>query len=293
MDGQWRAHAQCARVVPETWVDEVEEPLPPNAIEIETVLSEPVEDPMQVDVEAKPRTRKVQYVFGVDAIVRDRWLLRCQLCTTPRNKAHGAPVQCAKGKCPRAFHVSCARRAAGLDKELWDVQQDEEPVASTSKLSAEGESGEEATGDRDVATSGVGYNLLGELEKEVIMVVGGDDGTSSSGHNVVSTIRKEHVEVFCAAHNDVAKADAKRRTDGARRARLVPGARVRVRCAAGVYEVTLAGVKDEDNSVEVFWDNLCLGSASRSSLAVWCGRRKLRRAKRSGMLYQHRPPTTR
>ncbi|KAG8731860.1 hypothetical protein FRC11_001925 [Ceratobasidium sp. 423] len=38
-----------------------------------------------------------KYVCGVEKIVKDRWTL------------HGAKIQCAKGRCSKAFHVGCAR----------------------------------------------------------------------------------------------------------------------------------------------------------------------------------------
>jgi hypothetical protein len=49
-DGKWMAHEQCANVIPETWVDEVE-----------------------VENEGERKLEKM--VFGVDAIVKDRWNL--------------------------------------------------------------------------------------------------------------------------------------------------------------------------------------------------------------------------
>lgn len=93
--GGWMAHEQCAKIVPETWVDE----------------------------DANGR----RFVFGVDGIVKDRWNLvsfrnalslnvslilrsqKCFTCVKVRARAHGAPIQCTKGKCPKAFHVSCAQ----------------------------------------------------------------------------------------------------------------------------------------------------------------------------------------
>ena len=51
------AHLECASVVPETWVDEVE-----------------VGDPDEHGVRAKE-----QVVFGVDGIVKDRWNLVSQI----------------------------------------------------------------------------------------------------------------------------------------------------------------------------------------------------------------------
>ena len=53
--GMWMAHEECARVVPETWVDEL-------------------------NVGMDPHTRaplKEKVVFGVDCIVKDRWNLVC------------------------------------------------------------------------------------------------------------------------------------------------------------------------------------------------------------------------
>lgn len=40
---------------------------------------------------------------------------------------HGAPIQCTRGKCPKAFHVSCAREGAEhgiVYKELGEVEKD-------------------------------------------------------------------------------------------------------------------------------------------------------------------------
>lgn len=129
---------------------------------------------------------------------------KCVLCEGPRIRMHGAPVQCAKGKCPRAFHVSCAR----------------------------------------TSTSGTLYHFIGELEKEVVL---------QDANTTVSTIKKDQVEVFCTAHNDMAKKDRKKKSDEERRALLVPGGRIRVRAATGVYEVSLLRVMDEEGAIEVLW----------------------------------------
>ena len=55
--GMWMAHRECADIVPETWVDEV--------------------DVRDATGNNEKRTEKV--VYGVDGIVKDRWNLVCIL----------------------------------------------------------------------------------------------------------------------------------------------------------------------------------------------------------------------
>lgn len=177
------AHEECAKVVPETWVDEVE---------------------TEMTMEKR--------VFGVDAIVRDRWNLvcsntakhlhtrladrrvqKCAACTKARQKAHGAPIQCTKGKCAKSFHVGCARNGG---------------------------------------TSGIVFSILREVEKEVILVYpnppppahpvpaldGALDPALSQSQmqsdailpspaevepQVLKSIKKYDVHVLCLQHNPV------------------------------------------------------------------------------------------
>lgn len=49
----WMAHEECANVIPETWVDEIEVPV----------------------ADGSGYVNRVKVVFGVDAIVKDRWNL--------------------------------------------------------------------------------------------------------------------------------------------------------------------------------------------------------------------------
>ncbi|KAJ3106405.1 hypothetical protein HDU97_006390 [Phlyctochytrium planicorne] len=52
-----------------------------------------------------------EIVTGVDLIPKDRWALKCHFCkniTKKRARDLGACIQCFKGKCVRAYHVSCA-----------------------------------------------------------------------------------------------------------------------------------------------------------------------------------------
>ena len=70
----YQAHKLCACFLPETWV----------------------------------ATEPVSHVEGADAIDKSRWSLKCQVCTAPSDRMYGAKIQCTKGRCPRAVHVSCA-----------------------------------------------------------------------------------------------------------------------------------------------------------------------------------------
>ncbi|KAL1719877.1 JmjC domain, hydroxylase-domain-containing protein [Schizophyllum commune] len=198
----WRAHELCARIVPETWVDEVDEGL----------------------------GFREKVVFGVDAIEKARWQLKCTACVRTRAKAHGAPVQCTKGKCSKAFHISCAR-----------------------------EGGE----------AGISFRVLDEVEKQVVLVdayaAGGGgamdvDGQGQQGADegtVIKTIRKTEVEVLCSQHNPTVAASKKAAKQTRIRDQLralPPLSRIKLRVSSGVFEVTLVRVLEEACAVEVIWD---------------------------------------
>ncbi|KAJ3999361.1 jumonji superfamily protein [Lentinula boryana] len=208
----WMAHEQCANIVPETWVDEVE-----------NVPGE-----------------KEKMVFGVDGVVKDRWNLKCSACTRVRPKAHGAPIQCTKGKCLKAFHVSCARE--GKDNNIM-------------------------------------FNVLREVEKEVVLVetdgansnhvpllmqVDGPSAAPSTDidndlerSNVIKVIKKSEVQVLCPQHNPAVAAARKASKQDRIKTDLLalpPMSRIKLRVSAGVFEVSLVRVLEEAGSVEVLWD---------------------------------------
>ncbi|KAF8137819.1 hypothetical protein K438DRAFT_1738342 [Mycena galopus ATCC 62051] len=197
--GVWMAHESCALVLPETWVDEID---------------------------------GERVVFGVDGIVRPRWSLKCSACTRARPKAHGALIQCAKGKCPKAFHISCAKNGARNG-------------------------------------TGIAYTVIRDVEKEVVLlepvsgtsVATNADPTAPLGEEpnlrVLKVIRKTEVEALCSQHNPVIVAE--RRANKAEGLRtdilaLPPLSRIKIRVSAGVFEVTLVRVHEDRRSVEVLWD---------------------------------------
>ncbi|THU98588.1 JmjC-domain-containing protein [Dendrothele bispora CBS 962.96] len=193
----WMAHEECANVVPETWVDEVDE------------------------------DRKEKVVFGVDGIVKDRWNLKCSACTKNRPKAHGAPIQCTKGKCPKAFHVSCARD--NKDSILFEIIREVEKEVVL----------------LDVAPSVVHTNGLPQ------------DSDAMEVDDVLKIIKKLEVEVLCAQHNPrIAAAKKASKQDKIKNELLAlpPMSRIKIRVSAGVFEVSLIRVIEENSSVEVLWD---------------------------------------
>ncbi|CAE6447318.1 unnamed protein product [Rhizoctonia solani] len=93
-----RVHEWCAEAVPETWI-------------------------------ALIGGRK--YVCGVETVVKDRWTLKCSLCTKSTSKLHGAKIQCGKGRCSKAFHVSCAKDSPDVEYTVGAAEESKEPSEGT------------------------------------------------------------------------------------------------------------------------------------------------------------------
>ncbi|KAL0569180.1 hypothetical protein V5O48_012788 [Marasmius crinis-equi] len=181
-DWVWMAHRDCARIVPETWVDEIKE-------------------------------TKEEVVFGVEGIIKDRWSLKCAACTKARPKAHGAPIQCTRGKCVKAFHISCARDVQDNNVVFNIVKEAEkedvlvnsaDTSASTepavSYVQGLGSSQDQMQVDSQVthpASSGNG------------MVVDGENQDPTSDTDVLKVIKKYEVQLLCPQHNPAVAARKK------------------------------------------------------------------------------------
>ncbi|KAH9916071.1 uncharacterized protein B0H18DRAFT_1039143 [Fomitopsis serialis] len=233
-EGVWMAHEVCANIVPETWVDEVE-----------------VGEARLDGSRAKERV-----VFGVDAIVKDRWNLKCSACTKTRYKAHGAPIQCTKGKCPKAFHVSCARNGGENNivyKELREVEK--EVVLLDPRRQPDGfQVPMDASG---ISIAGAEQVLPVPIDPSLQMATTFTAPSGQSEPRVLKLVKKTEVQVLCPQHNP-AVAEAKRavKQDKIRNDLLAlsPMSRIKLRVSAGVFEVSLVRVMEESCSVEVLWD---------------------------------------
>ncbi|OCB91045.1 JmjC-domain-containing protein [Sanghuangporus baumii] len=244
----WRAHEKCALLVPETWVDE----------------------------ETNEEGEMEKVVFGVDGIVKGRWALKCSLCQNPRARTHGAKIQCTKGKCPKAFHISCARDGGqGNRVQLSELREVEKEVVLNDvppPIEAPSLSGDEsvAVSSNDMTIdTGTADASLAPTALPVVSSQVAKEATPEL--NVVKTIKKIEYELLCPQHNPVVA--AARRASKVDRVRnellaLPAMSRVKLRVSSGVFEVSLLAVNEERGTIEVIWDHGIKREFKWSSL-VW------------------------
>jgi hypothetical protein len=113
---------------------------------------------------------------------------RCSACTTFEHKAHGAPIQCAKGKCSKALHVTCAEQGKA-NASFRVVQIQETEVLINVDVAATLPTGSTSESRHEVDPASL-ISVNGAME---------DGGT----HRVLKTIQKYVVEALCGLHNPV------------------------------------------------------------------------------------------
>ncbi|TEB18763.1 hypothetical protein FA13DRAFT_1745280 [Coprinellus micaceus] len=205
----WSAHELCASVIPETWVDDFD----------------------------RGDGTKTRMVFGVGAIVKDRWNLKCSACVRSRPKRHGAPVQCTKGKCPKAFHVGCAQNTQAHSTTFTVVREVEKEVVIL-----------ESTHPTTVDPSAMQVEGPSQPPRHVV---------PASQERVLKVIRKLEVQILCAQHNPTVAALKKASKQEKIKQDLLalpPLSRIKIRVSSGVFEVSLIRVIEETSSVRVVWD---------------------------------------
>ncbi|KAJ3066106.1 hypothetical protein HDU98_010586, partial [Podochytrium sp. JEL0797] len=153
--GTW-AHKRCAEFIPET--------------EIANVVVGGVWTDREV-------------VVGVDKVPKDRWALKCQFCKThvsPTSKKYapykavGASIQCYKGKCVRAYHVSCAdTNGIYMTPDfMCFCPQHAKPILEAASVAGNAGVGGEQAGPGVVVEAGVGVPALAAVEQDI----GGEAG---------------------------------------------------------------------------------------------------------------------
>lgn len=134
---------------------------------------------------------------------------KCTACTKPRNKAHGAPIQCTKGKCPKAFHVSCARD--GMDNGIiYEVLREvEKEVVLTDPQEATADTLPEAAPSSAVVEPFDNFYampvpmIVDELQPFELSISPATGPAGTPGPRVLKVVRKSEVQVLCPQHNPV------------------------------------------------------------------------------------------
>ncbi|KAI1789319.1 hypothetical protein LXA43DRAFT_1021605 [Ganoderma leucocontextum] len=259
--GPCMAHEECAAVLPETWVDEIERESEVGALG-----------------ENASGTEKV--VFGVDGVSKDRWNLKCTACTKLKNRAHGAKIQCISPRCLKAFHVSCARdgHANGIvytvlrevEKEVILVDNEPPRRQPTPPPPPPGPGILILHPDcqpRVPAPTGPSGITAGDPPMDVDLVPASSARepvqTASAQSKdppepqVIKTIRKIEVELLCHQHNPATLAKKKEANEKRIRDRVMgipEGSLIKLRITNGIFEVQLLRIIEERRTVEVLWD---------------------------------------
>ncbi|KAF8580335.1 hypothetical protein K439DRAFT_1619873 [Ramaria rubella] len=190
---------------------------------------------------------------GRDETVKDCSILKCSACS---RQAHGAPIQCTKGKCSKAFHVGCAAWGGEwcgvleeVEKEvvLVDEVQAAPPVPAPASASLPRLMMTTTTNAMDVDAYQVSLPPLPSASAVLPSQASTLDAppptaVPPTGLRVIKTIKKDVVEVLCSQHHLViiaqkkANKNEKVRTD---LAALSEMSRIRIRNSSGLFEQPL------------------------------------------------------
>ncbi|GAA5822529.1 hypothetical protein JCM3770_003566 [Rhodotorula araucariae] len=177
-----------------------------------------------------------EIVRGFAKIEKARWKLKCQLCA----EAHGTKVQCTKGKCTKAFHVTCALRDdAGIHMDAT-IPDGEGTGGAISILEQT-----RATTPPPLAPPPVEPVQSQRQQQQAPM-------PPMSPSKVVPDNDQIHLTVLCRTHNpDWQRRETERKAAELREKvdALTVGDRIRVRTNGGVYDVQFEGTNIAEESV--------------------------------------------
>ncbi|KAJ9094497.1 hypothetical protein QFC21_006037 [Naganishia friedmannii] len=209
------AHVACARCIPELSIGTIEED--------------------QAEDQAYIKKRAV--VMGTEEITKERWSLKCSTCTDPNKAKMGAKIQCVKGKCARAYHVTCAMEDSEVEFEEVEVQEWVCKKAPPAELIPIVTNGETSTTAMDIDAPPV---------------------TEPAGQKQYSLVKIVHTKLFCPTHNatlQTARRHASRALLRDEILRLPVGYPIVVRSASGNFESYLLFLSEKDETAGVVGDD--------------------------------------
>ncbi|GAA5968528.1 hypothetical protein JCM21900_006633 [Sporobolomyces salmonicolor] len=203
------AHRVCVMFTPATWIEE---------------------DP----------TTGEEMVRGYARIEKARWKLKCSLCTEP----HGTKVQCTKGKCTKAFHVTCAL-------------QDDSGIFMDATIPADDHSGGEisvlAQAKAELAEAAENPSAPSSPSKTTV-----PQASASTSAAPAAADAGLRLTILCRTHNPEWQKQEQSRKAAELKAKvdvLADGARIRVRTNNGIYDVNFTGVLAEKESIAFAFDD--------------------------------------
>ncbi|GAA5970325.1 hypothetical protein JCM11641_001664 [Rhodosporidiobolus odoratus] len=232
--GGMKAHRVCVMFTPATW------------IEVDPTSGEEI-------------------VQGYSKIEKARWKLKCQLCS----ESWGTKIQCTKGKCTKAYHVTCALREASgvfMDATIADETGTVVSILEAAK-SFDAENAEAGGQVSALETAGAGVEGgNGAVAAAPPSPQKGEPGQAMAENDLIQ------LTVLCRTHNpDFQQRELARKAaelKGKIEA-LAPSARIRVRInGGGVFDVTLDKVDHEKETVSFIFDDGKRKSATWKML-IW------------------------
>ncbi|KAL8278069.1 hypothetical protein RQP46_009529 [Phenoliferia psychrophenolica] len=233
-------------------------------------------------IEIDPSTNE-EIVRGYAGIEKARWKLKCQLCS----EKHGTKIQCTRGKCPKAYHVTCAlQEDSGVFLDATTAEDGEAFSLlgqAIKELDQAKESGSPTLASRvaiphrvapapvAVATPAPAAAIeagpsssvavAGSSTDPALPPVAGPSGAvvaAPPAEPVVDDDGGIKLTVLCRLHNPVYQkieserkaAELKKRVD-----EIVVQSRIRVRTSGGVFEVTYTACLDYKEAVSVVFDD--------------------------------------
>ncbi|GAA5828560.1 hypothetical protein JCM11251_000850 [Rhodosporidiobolus azoricus] len=211
-----RAHRVCVMFTPATWIE------------------------VDPSLKSAAHPEGEELVRGYAKIEKARWKLKCQLCT----EQHGTKIQCTKGKCTKAFHVTCALH-------------DDSGVLMDATIPDEDNEGGEVS-------------ILGAALREDEAKENGAEKTAAA-KDVVPSNDVIQLTVLCRTHNpdwQLREAERKANELKTKVELLKPNDRIKVRTPGGTFDATYNTMDVEKETIGFTFDNAKPGTV-KWKMIIW------------------------